>query len=143
MSLLEIEENIIFTQNEIEKIKSQTFELQNQARLKTNIILFGILLVIMSYISLLVYGIYVYFTWDIMEPIVYFIEYSVLILLSGSFFITRKKFSIDLVRSFLNNYFLRRAAFKRGIALDRIPFLEKRLNHLKLYHGNKLFNNDF
>ena len=135
---------------QINEIQKQINNLDNEinihkkiAKRKTKLLLSLFLIVLALYGSFLVWAIYVYYTWDIMEPIVYFIEYVVFLTLLSTFFFTKKLFTPQRLRLNIYKYFLRKKLMKKGVDLSDFEILKIRLRNLQKFHANKLFNSRF
>jgi hypothetical protein len=93
-------------------------------------------------IALVVLGVYVYYNWDIMEPIMYFLQYAGVLAIGSLFFLTRSKYENQRFAQWLTQWYQRRY-------LNRIRFDFNRYDQvvklLKENHQHRLKNilNDF
>jgi hypothetical protein len=93
-------------------------------------------------IALVVMGVYVYYNWDIMEPIMYFLQYAGVLAIGSLFFLTRAKFENQRFAQWLvcraQKRYLNRANF------DHHRYSEV-VERLKENHSSRLKNilNDF
>jgi hypothetical protein len=62
-------------------------------------------------------GTYVFFSWDIIEPIAYFSSSFVSIILFGQILKIRKPFSLDNYREYLINQYMSKACERIGLNL--------------------------
>jgi small-conductance mechanosensitive channel len=123
-------------ENEIKKYKTSS-------RRKTKWILSSFLVILALYITFLLWAIYDYYTWDIMEPIVYFIDYFVFLLMLSSFFYTKKGFSHQRLRQTIYQWLLKRNLRRNGFNVGEYTLLKNRLDNMHKFHANKLFNDRF
>jgi hypothetical protein len=72
-------------------------------------------------------GTYVFYSWDIIEPIAYFTSSLASIVLFTQFFKLRKPFSLENYRAYLIEYYLPRASEKIGLNLSDLETKEREL----------------
>jgi hypothetical protein len=69
-------------------------------------------------------GTYVFFSWDIIEPIAYFTSSLASIVLFGQFLKLKKPFSLQNYRDYLINHYLPQASEKIGLNLSDLETKE-------------------
>ena len=138
-----IEKQIGVLNSEIANYKKDIDNLKISAQSKAKYIMSLLIFIVLGYISFLLWGIYVHYTWDIMEPVAFFVDYSAFLFLLSTYFLTKKRFSFERARKTLFLKFLNRSLAKKGMSVDQFSQMNRSLRNLHLYHANKLFNNRF
>jgi len=72
-------------------------------------------------------GTYLFFSWDIIEPIAYFTSSLASIVLFGQFLKLKKPFTLENYREYLINYYLPQASEKIGLNLSDLETKEMEL----------------
>ena len=93
-------------------------------------------------VLLVVYGVYVFYNWDIMEPIMYFLQYAGVLALGSLFFLMRGKYEHQTFARWLAKRYQHARLRKTGFDERRYQNL---LELLKQNHNDRLKNilNDF
>jgi len=105
--------------------------IEKQSRRKANALLFLGSSVLISEFALITCGTYMFFSWDVMEPISYMVLYANF--WAGFFFYALRKRSLELesVQDILTQVFSRRAYRKKGFDIKRYEELVLEIEELR------------
>lgn len=122
-----------------DKIRSEA--LRKGQRFARLVLLLGLAL-LGGQIALVVFGVYVYYNWDIMEPIMYFLQYAGVLAIGSLFFLTRSKYENQRFAQWLVNWYQRRYLTRIQFDFNRY---EQVTQLLRENHQHRLKNilNDF
>jgi len=121
--------------------KTRSEALRKGQRFARSVLFLG-LLALGGQIALVVFGVYVYYNWDIMEPIMYFLQYAGVLAIGSLFFLMRSKYENQRFAQWLVNWYQRRHLTRIKFDFNRY---EQVTQLLRENHQHRLKNilNDF